>query len=451
MIPILPIAVGALFLLLLGGKKKAPAAAPEAALPPPVVPSGAVATQPMPGTGPVTLPPGVLPPLASTGQPPEVIVQPPTLQIPPAVMPPAVNPTAPGSASAGIPVGDLTAQSDARMILATWGQADGKGIAAVADYGSYAEIAAIVWTDRDQRQAASFVTWYDPWDLKRRNAGLQPGMTGIPAPLALESGKGQWTPALYDALQAYARWKLTSLGVPAEVINSVPPPTVSTPAAVPPPVVPAALPPPAAPPPVVPAAATPVAAPPVVPAAMPTVVMPPIATVPVSVPLPTGQTVTVQIPAAIPQTIATQAEQHPQLDPNGTIVLAQNMINAEGASGWKTALSTAISDWQKIMKLTADGKFGPKSAVKMAEEVAVLPLVRYYASTGGSQSQQVAAYRTQLLALATQLEAHPDGVAHAKGLRSSAAYETGLGYAVSPKAVPVAMRQSQAAALAAQL
>jgi hypothetical protein len=136
-------------------------------------------------------------------------------------------------------------------------------------------------------------------------------------------------------------------------------------------------------------------------------------------------------------------------DPHGTIALAKSMINAESLAGWKTALSNDIKAWQARMGLTADGKFGPKSALKMAEEVGILPLVRYYASTGGTKAQQVTAYRTSVGTVASNVYA--TNPAHSISLRSSQNYEQGQGYVTSPAAVPASSRLTQATELAGNL
>lgn len=136
-------------------------------------------------------------------------------------------------------------------------------------------------------------------------------------------------------------------------------------------------------------------------------------------------------------------------DPNGTIALAKSMINAESSAGWKTALANDIKVWQARMGLTADGKFGPKSAIKMADEVGVLPLVRYYASTGGTKATQLAAYRTAIGQVASNVYA--TNPAHSISLRSSQDYEQGQGYATSPAPVSATARIAQATTLAGNL
>jgi hypothetical protein len=133
-------------------------------------------------------------------------------------------------------------------------------------------------------------------------------------------------------------------------------------------------------------------------------------------------------------------------DPDGTIALAKSMINAEASPGWKTALQGEISLWQGKKKLTVDGKFGPKSALAMAEDVGVLPLIRYFPTASASREAAVKSYRDQINAMASSVEA--SNPMHAAALRSSAVYEQGQGWAQKPPAIPIANRIAQANLLA---
>lgn len=157
---------------------------------------------------------------------------------------------------------------------------------------------------------------------------------------------------------------------------------------------------------------------------------------------------TAGVPTVSPTVLHTEEVKIDQ-DPNGTIALAKSMINAESSAGWKTALANDIKVWQARMGLTADGKFGPKSAIKMAAEVGVLPLVRYYASTGGTKATQVAAYRAAIEQVASNVAS--TNPAHSVSLRSSESYEQGQGYATSPGPVPATARIAQATTLAGNL
>jgi len=138
-----------------------------------------------------------------------------------------------------------------------------------------------------------------------------------------------------------------------------------------------------------------------------------------------------EIPTPI-QTAETKAEN----DPNGTIALARQMLDVESKSGWKTALSTQIQIWQNKVGITGDGKFGPKSALQMAVEVGALPLIRYWAATGGTKEKQLADYRSKLIAFAKTLEANTATKPHGLALELSAAREQGQGYPTSPSAIP---------------
>jgi hypothetical protein len=139
----------------------------------------------------------------------------------------------------------------------------------------------------------------------------------------------------------------------------------------------------------------------------------------------------------------------PAIDTHGSVALAGKLINAESTKSWKTAFASDVAAWQKLMGLIADGKFGPKSALAMGAEVGVLPLIRYYSSTGGSKAQQVAAFKTALGALASAVYAKNPALSVA--LRSSQDYEQGQGYVTAPAAIPATARVAQAAKLNAAL
>ena len=171
----------------------------------------------------------------------------------------------------------------------------------------------------------------------------------------------------------------------------------------------------------------------------------PTAPAPTAVPVPT--VVVVPTPAPVPSPAPTPLqtqEQAPQLDPHGTIALAKDMINAESSSGWKTALQSRIAGWQSSMGLTADGKFGEKSAYKMAQEVGVLPLIRYWPSSTQLKAD-LQSYRDTLNTMAANIQSTNPAMAAA--LRSSAGYEQGQAYTGTPKAVPASARLAQATAL----
>lgn len=170
-------------------------------------------------------------------------------------------------------------------------------------------------------------------------------------------------------------------------------------------------------------------------------------TIPISIPpitFPTSNPIPVP-PAATPvQHEETKVDQ----DPHGTVALAKAMIDAESMSGWKAALHPMIAAWQSSVGLKGDGKFGPGSAAAMAQEVGVLPLIRYYPA-GTQLKADLQAYRDLLYTMAANFDSR--NPAHAAALRSSAQYETGQAYSGTPKAIPASARMAQASLLAKAL
>jgi len=136
-------------------------------------------------------------------------------------------------------------------------------------------------------------------------------------------------------------------------------------------------------------------------------------------------------------------EVQPVVDPNGTIALCRMLIAAEARSDWKTALKSAVMAWQQKVGLKGDGLFGPKSALRMAQEVGVLPRIRYWSRTGGTLAQQLTKFRDDLYTLAANLEQQGKRE-HAAALRVSGDKETGQGWPRTPAAVPAEERAEEA-------
>jgi hypothetical protein len=174
-----------------------------------------------------------------------------------------------------------------------------------------------------------------------------------------------------------------------------------------------------APPPVVPSTPPVVAPPPVVPSTPPVVVAPPPGTPPIG-----------------------PAEVEPDADPRGSIALARILVAEESSPNWKRVHPDVIA-WQKRNGLGSDGKFGPKSALFMAQDVGILPLVRYW--SGWDKNAELQKYWASLADLASMLDA--TNPTHAAALRLSAANEDGDGWPSSTGAVSSGARKTQASAL----
>jgi hypothetical protein len=62
----------------------------------------------------------------------------------------------------------------------------------------------------------------------------------------------------------------------------------------------------------------------------------------------------------------------------GTLALARLLLDAERRTGWKTAHQEQVGSWQAASGLEPDSRFGPVSALRMAAEVGVAPIVRFW-------------------------------------------------------------------------
>lgn len=143
---------------------------------------------------------------------------------------------------------------------------------------------------------------------------------------------------------------------------------------------------------------------------------------------------TAAAPAVVPPGTPPLAveETKPENDPYGTIRLARLLLDEQSRKGWKY-ISEAVKQWQARVGLTADGKFGPGSAMRMAQEVAILPWIRYWSLGFPSKQAAVDNYRGRLKAYALQIQ--PTQPEHATSLIISANKETGQGWPQSPAAV----------------
>lgn len=107
-----------------------------------------------------------------------------------------------------------------------------------------------------------------------------------------------------------------------------------------------------------------------------------------------------------------------ELDPDGTVSLARLLLVRETLPGWKEDLQQDIREWQeKTGDLIVDGKFGIVSAARMALEVGILPLVRFFPKTVYTKAQAKAAYDERIISSINMLkESLPDSQAQIDGL-----------------------------------
>lgn len=134
-------------------------------------------------------------------------------------------------------------------------------------------------------------------------------------------------------------------------------------------------------------------------------------------------------------------ETKPTADPAGTVALARHLLAREQSSGWKQ-VDAKVRQWQARQGLVQDGKFGPKSSLKMGSEVGVLPKVRYWPS-GSAKKTALQRYRDDVHTLAATMEAK-GRPAHSRALELSAELEDARAHGVaSPKPVTSVDRVAQ--------
>lgn len=108
-----------------------------------------------------------------------------------------------------------------------------------------------------------------------------------------------------------------------------------------------------------------------------------------------------------------------KLDPNGTVALARKLLAREVMPGWKADLGPDISVWQRKVGLTPDGLFGLYSAQKMAYEVGLLPLVRYWSKGITTKKQAEQVYDQMIGEVVSKLSSSPDSKAQIEALTRS--------------------------------
>lgn len=119
-----------------------------------------------------------------------------------------------------------------------------------------------------------------------------------------------------------------------------------------------------------------------------------------------------------------EVEPEPQFDiPDDTALLVQQLLDEERGPDWKRE-SDEVADWQASRGLTADGRLGPGTARRMAEEIGTLPIVRFWpASTGTNPQKAIKDFRLKLNSIA---DTKPEP--HASQLRASALREKGQSF-----------------------
>jgi hypothetical protein len=145
-------------------------------------------------------------------------------------------------------------------------------------------------------------------------------------------------------------------------------------------------------------------------------------------PLPPAQQPQTPATAAVPELAKEETAEHN--DPNGTIAVARALIAVEAEPDWKGKLQGLVTNWQRKVGLTADGLFGTSAVERMAQEVGVLPLVRYFSKKFATKAAALKDYQARLYAAADAIE--PKNAQHAAAIRASIEHEQGQGWPSKP-------------------
>jgi len=132
------------------------------------------------------------------------------------------------------------------------------------------------------------------------------------------------------------------------------------------------------------------------------------------------------LPQAAPQS---QAEA-PSTVSRDTALMVNALLTAEARRGWNI-VDPAVEAWQKSRGLVVDGKFGPKSALAVAEEFGTVPIIRFWPKNS-QKAPALQAYRAALIEIAN----HTTDATRAAQLRVTAQREQAQSFGQKAGAAP---------------
>ncbi|HXJ69888.1 MAG TPA: hypothetical protein VNM39_13340 [Verrucomicrobiae bacterium] len=132
---------------------------------------------------------------------------------------------------------------------------------------------------------------------------------------------------------------------------------------------------------------------------------------------------TVPGPAPAPNAPPASAPELPSTAPADTIDVVTGMLAQEQNPHWRIIPYAPLRAWQKARGLVADGDYGTGTALKMAEEIGTLPIIRGWPKGSTPHDGKLDNYRASLQQIAN---AAPEP--RASQLRAAAVREAGQGY-----------------------
>lgn len=141
--------------------------------------------------------------------------------------------------------------------------------------------------------------------------------------------------------------------------------------------------------------------------------------IPANVPVPS-----IPVPARPPAATA----EEPVTVPQDTATMVQRLLSQEAGPNWKTR-DPVVKAWQASRGLVADGEFGVKSALRTADEIGVIPLIRFWPKGSYPEGKWITDYQAALI---TKANASPEP--KRSQLLASADREKGQGFGRNPAA-----------------
>lgn len=138
---------------------------------------------------------------------------------------------------------------------------------------------------------------------------------------------------------------------------------------------------------------------------------------------------TIPIPSVVvPPRPPTSTAELPVVVPEDTATMTQRLLAQEAKPNWKTR-DPVVKVWQESRGLTADGEFGTKTALRLADEIGVIPLIRFWPKGSYPEGSWVRDYQAELIRKA---QAAPEP--KRSQLMASADRERGQGFGRNPAA-----------------
>ena len=332
-------------------------------------------------------------------------------------LPPVVTPSEPEAGfdrSSPFAVPGIQDAAEAKQLLQRWWAAEGASLvngdtsddrpSVPRDFGMQMSDRSDVFDSRAKAAAAAF----------NHYNGLSPEDSGLTNALLLALRR--WAASQQLPPEALPPQQSPSAPLPIVLPSASSSPSSSPPTVPLPPIMPQSAP-------VIPVA-PPIASQPAPPTLLPVAVAPnPLP--PGPVPLPPVLT-SPPLPQAAPQS---QAEA-PSTVSRDTALMVNALLTAEARRGWNI-VDPAVEAWQKSRGLVVDGKFGPKSALAVAEEFGTVPIIRFWPKNS-QKAPALQAYRAALIEIAN----HTTDATRAAQLRVTAQREQAQSFGQKAGAAP---------------